>query len=112
MTSLPPPGFSSVQPPPRLQRRKDGVAEGVAGLRKEDLQSRHGVDWRPMFGVVSVKDTNGALLVDDRQDRHFGRQERTHSVDQLNVRSRPAHLAVMGLTALRNLKQDRRLIAR
>src|SRR5258708_33020069 len=96
---------------PRFLGREDGVPEGVARLGEEDLETGHAVDGRPMFGVVTVKDTNRSVRVHDRKYGDLSRQQATQAMDELNVRGSLVHLATMGRTARGHCSQNRRGIA-
>src|SRR6185369_7117650 len=81
-----------------LFRGKYGVAEGVARLREENLESGHAVDRCPMFGVVTIQDTNRPLRVHDRKCNDFRRQHSTEPIDELDIDLRLLHLPAMSLT--------------
>src|SRR5438067_11084411 len=91
----------------RLLGREDRVAEGIAGLAEENLESCHGVDRCAVCGVVAVQNTNRPPRVHDRKCNDFGRQQTAELIDELHVRGRAAHLAAMRLTRGRDVAEDR-----
>src|SRR3954451_10065550 len=107
-SSLRRPGLSTS----RLLGRKHRVAERVAGLAEENLESCHGVDRRAMCGVVAVQNTNRPPGVHDRQRHDLCRQRAAELIDELLVGRRAAHLAALHLAGRIYIAEDRWLRAR
>src|SRR6185369_6815012 len=99
-------------PPPGPFGSEDRVAERVSRLREKNLETADTVDWSAVLGVVAVQNTNRSIRVHDRQRHDFGRQQSAEAIDQVDVRGRLAHLALMRFAGLRDVAENRRLVAR